>query len=63
MEQLETVRSGREGSKAVSAGSRIAEGVMETIAECLSRLAYGYVKIVVQDGKVVQVETTEKLRF
>lgn len=33
------------------------------ILEALRSIRYGYVQIVVQDSKVVQIDKTEKIRF
>lgn len=37
--------------------------VMEKIAEQLSALRFGELTVVVHDGKVVQIEVKEKIRF
>lgn len=34
-----------------------------TVKEYVQQLSYGEVNVIVHDGKVVQVEKTEKLRF
>ncbi|MCD8018495.1 MAG: YezD family protein [Clostridiales bacterium] len=36
---------------------------LETIAKYLEEIRYGSVTIVVQDGKIVQIEKQEKIRF
>lgn len=36
---------------------------MAKVVEILRRIQFGTVVIVVQDGKVVQIETAEKFRF
>ncbi len=42
------------------------ESVQRTIpimAELLRNIKYGYIQITVQDGRVVQIDKTEKFRF
>ena len=36
---------------------------LETIAEALGRLRYGSIQLTVHDGKVMQVDVTERRRF
>ena len=36
---------------------------LETIAEALGRLRYGTIQLTVHDGKVMQVDVTERRRF
>ena len=36
---------------------------LEAVAEALSRLRYGGIELTVHDGKVVQVDVTERRRF
>lgn len=36
---------------------------MEEIAKALSKVSHGHVQIVIQDSKVVQIETLEKKRL
>lgn len=38
-------------------------GLMERLDEMLQTLAYGSITIIVQDGKVVQLEKHEKMRI
>lgn len=38
-------------------------GLMERLNEMLKSLAYGSITIIVQDGKVVQLEKHEKMRI
>lgn len=37
--------------------------VLEAVAEALSRLKFGTVQLTVHDGKVVQLDVTDRLRF
>ena len=39
------------------------ERVLKHIVEALRSIRYGAVEIVIQDGKVLQIETREKRRF
>ncbi len=36
---------------------------LDTVAEALARLRYGTVQLTIHDGKVVQVDVTERRRF
>ena len=36
---------------------------LDTIAEALGRLRYGTIQLTVHDGKVMQVDVTERRRF
>jgi hypothetical protein len=47
----------REPSKAAS------EAPLDVVAEALSRLRYGTVQLTVHDGRLVQVDVTERRRF
>lgn len=40
-----------------------AKAVQEEVAEAISRIRYGSVVVHIQDGVVVQIESTEKRRF
>lgn len=42
---------------------RLRRGVLRFICETVSRLKYGQVIIYVQDGEIIQIDTTEKVRF
>jgi hypothetical protein len=45
-------------------GEETAEGGwLEAVRQCAASLRFGKVEIVVHDGKVVQIETTEKIRL
>lgn len=37
--------------------------LLSQILEALRSIQYGYVQIIVQDSKVVQIDKTEKIRF
>jgi hypothetical protein len=54
------------GAYEKSVHSRVAERLSEplnTIAEALERLRYGTIQLTVHDGKVMQVDVTERRRF
>ncbi len=36
---------------------------LEAVAEAISRLRYGSIELTVHDGRVVQIEVTERQRF
>lgn len=40
-----------------------ATGVLQAVGEAVSRLRYGVVQLTVHDGKVVQLDVTERQRF
>lgn len=42
---------------------KLPQDVMEKIAAQLSALRFGELTVVVHDGKVVQIEVKEKIRF
>lgn len=39
------------------------EGILQRVLDAIRNLRYGSVEVVVHDGKVVQIERREKLRF
>lgn len=39
------------------------QAVLREVLESIRRLRFGSVQIIVQDGRVIQIETTEKRRF
>lgn len=43
--------------------SKTTEKTLAYVKECVEKIAYGSVIITVHDGKVTQVDTTEKKRF
>jgi len=44
-------------------GSTSRQATLEAVADALSRLRYGAVHLTVHDGKVVQLDVTERQRF
>jgi hypothetical protein len=45
------------------AASDSAKAALEAIAEALTGLRYGTIELVVHDGRVVQLDVTERRRF
>lgn len=43
--------------------ARPAAAALEAVAEAVSRLRFGVVQLTVHDGKVVQLDVTDRLRF
>lgn len=41
----------------------IVQRTIPIIAELLNNIKYGYIQITIQDGRVVQIDKTEKLRL
>lgn len=41
----------------------ISEDIVKNIIEVIKSVRFGYVQIVIQDSKVVQIDRTEKLRL
>lgn len=41
----------------------VAAPVLEAVAEAVSRLKYGVVQLTIHEGKVVQLDVTDRLRF
>jgi len=41
----------------------VAGPVLEAVAEAVSRLKYGVVQLTIHEGKVVQLDVTDRLRF
>ncbi len=37
--------------------------VLDTVAEAIARLRYGAIQLTIHDGRVVQLEVTERQRF
>lgn len=46
-----------------SPAEKTASQALEAVAEAISRLRYGAIGVTVHDGRVVQVEVTERQRF
>ena len=42
---------------------KIAVPVLDALAEAVSRLRYGIVQLTIHEGKVVQLDVTDRLRF
>ena len=40
-----------------------ADPVLEAVAEAVARLRYGVVQLTIHEGKVVQLDVTDRLRF
>ena len=49
-----------EGNTAVTVEERTA---LEEVLRALRRVRHGYVQVIVQDGRVIQIDTTEKKRL
>jgi hypothetical protein len=47
----------------VPRGEAVNHATLAAVAEALSRLRYGAVHLTVHDGKVVQLDVTERQRF
>ena len=39
------------------------ESLVRALSQVLNQLRYGTVEIVIQDGKIIQINKTEKIRF
>lgn len=50
-------------SQAQPATASIPPGVLAALHEALERLRFGVVQLIVHEGRVVQLEVTEKHRF
>lgn len=37
--------------------------VLEQVLQAVRQIKYGYVQVTIQDGKVIQIDRTEKKRF
>ncbi|MDR0536287.1 MAG: YezD family protein [Puniceicoccales bacterium] len=51
------------GANPASAGEQIPESWLEHVRRRVAATRFGAVQIVIHDGKVTQVEQTEKIRF
>lgn len=60
MAEIEAQNSSPIGTSPLSAEE---QRVMRTLITALRRIRYGSVQIVVQDGRVVQIDTLEKQRI
>lgn len=43
--------------------SREEEEVLKEVLKALKQIKHGYIQLVVQDSRVIQIDKTEKLRF
>ena len=50
-------------SSHLTAGPGNANPVLDAVAEALERLRFGIVQLTVHEGKVVQLDVTDRLRF
>lgn len=48
--------------KKISCG-KSKQRTLSIVADLLGNIKYGYIQITIQDGKVVQIDKTEKFRF
>lgn len=55
-----TTRNGTTGSPPRADSAR---DPLETVAEALGRIRYGAIQLTVHDGRLVQVDVTERRRF
>ena len=53
----------KQPSHAAPGGDRTAAIALDAVAEAISRLRYGSIELTVHDGRVVQLEVTERQRF
>jgi hypothetical protein len=47
----------------LSDSNAVAGSVLEAVADAVSRLKYGVVQLTIHEGKVVQLDVTDRLRF
>lgn len=62
MEKIEKIRFGEAKPAATSSGGT-SQTVRARITEALQGLRYGQVLLAIKDGKIIQLERTEKQRF
>jgi hypothetical protein len=55
--------SGTNSPSSVKTGEILNEKMQKELNEILGSLRFGSVTLVVQDGKVIQIEKNEKIRF
>ena len=48
---------------ALAATSQPSASVLDAVAEAVARLRYGIVQLTIHEGKVVQLDVTDRLRF
>lgn len=46
-----------------ASGVKVSSDLWRRLAEALARMRFGQVTLIVQDGRVIQMETTEKIRL
>ena len=44
-------------------GNKVSEKDLKTIAEYIESIQFGSVSIVIQNGKIIQIEKSEKIRL
>jgi len=62
MSQLQE-HSARDRADAAASPNTIQQATLAAVADALTRLRYGAVHLTVHDGKVVQLDVTERQRF
>jgi len=50
-------------NKLTHASANIDQGVLAQVVEAITGLRFGSIEIIVQDGKIVQIERKEKIRL
>jgi hypothetical protein len=54
----------KDGSAGVSASAaQLGHGALAAVADAIARMRYGAVQLTIHDGRVVQLEVTERQRF
>lgn len=49
-------------NKSPTAGARLEPEIVDQVLKAISQVRFGTITIVVQDGRVVQIDRTEKIR-
>ncbi|HWU03350.1 MAG TPA: YezD family protein [Novosphingobium sp.] len=57
-----SARDDRAGDKAAAAARHLAES-LENVREALQTIRYGSIALTIHEGRVVQIDVTEKRRF
>lgn len=52
-----------QGSEAIKISNAIAEQDLKKLLDLLETIKYGSITLIIQDGKVIQIEKNEKLRL
>ncbi len=55
--------SNHSGQRETLPADKAAAVALDAVAEAISRLRYGAIELTVHDGRVVQLEVTERQRF